>query len=270
VDRGTDFALEPARPPTVEDAGTVRYGSSADVPSRLDDPGLGLATIVLVATDWPDDATRTLVAVGEHAPAGTSVVVVADGASAEQGAALDALDESVEVVHTTERLGTGAAWNIGIRRSAGPVVIVLDTSIEATGDFVTPLVAALDDPSVAVTGGFGIASGDLRRFEEAPVGDVTAIEGYVMAFRRDDAASRGPVDERFRFYRNLDIWWSLVLRDEGEETPPRRALALELPVVRHEHRGWTSLPDAERDRHSKRNFYRIIDRFGSRRDLATG
>jgi cellulose synthase/poly-beta-1,6-N-acetylglucosamine synthase-like glycosyltransferase len=270
VDRGTDFALEPARPPTVEDAGTVRYGSSADVPSRLDDPGLGLATIVLVATDWPDDATRTLVAVGEHAPAGTSVVVVADGASAEQGAALDALDESVEVVHTTERLGTGAAWNIGIRRSAGPVVIVLDTSIEATGDFVTPLVAALDDPSVAVTGGFGIASGDLRRFEEAPVGDVTAIEGYVMAFRRDDAASRGPVDERFRFYRNLDIWWSLVLRDEGEETPPRRALALELPVVRHEHRGWTSLPDAERDRLSKRNFYRIIDRFGSRRDLATG
>jgi cellulose synthase/poly-beta-1,6-N-acetylglucosamine synthase-like glycosyltransferase len=270
VDRGTDFALEPARPPTVEDAGTVRFGSSADVPSRLDDPGLGLATIVLVATDWPDDATRTLVAVGEHAPAGTSVVVVADGASAEQGAALDALDESVEVVHTTERLGTGAAWNIGIRRSAGPVVIVLDTSIEATGDFVTPLVAALDDPSVAVTGGFGIASGDLRRFEEAPVGDVTAIEGYVMAFRRDDAASRGPVDERFRFYRNLDIWWSLVLRDEGEETPPRRALALELPVVRHEHRGWTSLPDAERDRLSKRNFYRIIDRFGSRRDLATG
>jgi cellulose synthase/poly-beta-1,6-N-acetylglucosamine synthase-like glycosyltransferase len=270
VDRGTDFALEPARPPTVEDAGTVRFGSSADVPSRLDDPGLGLATIVLVATDWPDDATRTLVAVREHAPAGTSVVVVADGASAEQGAALDALDESVEVVHTTERLGTGAAWNIGIRRSAGPVVIVLDTSIEATGDFVTPLVAALDDPSVAVTGGFGIASGDLRRFEEAPVGDVTAIEGYVMAFRRDDAASRGPVDERFRFYRNLDIWWSLVLRDEGEETPPRRALALELPVVRHEHRGWTSLPDAERDRLSKRNFYRIIDRFGSRRDLATG
>jgi cellulose synthase/poly-beta-1,6-N-acetylglucosamine synthase-like glycosyltransferase len=269
VDRGTDFALEPARPPTVEDAGTVRFGSSADVPSRLD-PGLGLATIVLVATDWPDDATRTLVAVREHAPAGTSVVVVADGASAEQGAALDALDESVEVVHTTERLGTGAAWNIGIRRSAGPVVIVLDTSIEATGDFVTPLVAVLDDPSVAVTGGFGIASGDLRRFEEAPVGDVTAIEGYVMAFRRDDAASRGPVDERFRFYRNLDIWWSLVLRDEGEETPPRRALALELPVVRHEHRGWTSLPDAERDRLSKRNFYRIIDRFGSRRDLATG
>jgi hypothetical protein len=91
-----------------------------------------------------------------------------------------------------------------------------------------------------------------------------------MAFRRDDAAERGPVDERFRFYRNLDIWWSLVLRDEGEGRPPRRAVALDLPLVRHEHRGWSSLPEAERDRLSKRNFYRIIDRFGTRRDLATG
>ena len=36
---------------------------------------------------------------------------------------------------------------------------------------------------------------------------------------------------------------------------------------RHDHRGWASLPDDERDRQSKRNFYRIIDRFGSRRDL---
>ena len=89
-----------------------------------------------------------------------------------------------------------------------------------------------------------------------------------MAFRRDDFAERGPLDERFRFYRNLDIWWSLVLRDEGEGEPPRRAVSLDgLPVVRHEHRGYTSLPDDERDRQSKRNFYRIIDRFGWRRDL---
>ena len=90
----------------------------------------------------------------------------------------------------------------------------------------------------------------------------------MQAFRRADYAARGPLDERFRFYRNLDIWWSLVLRDEGEGTAPRRAIRLDgLPAVRHEHRGYTSLPDDERDRQSKRNFYRIIDRYGSRRDL---
>ena len=86
-------------------------------------------------------------------------------------------------------------------------------------------------------------SDDLRKFEDAPPGDVDAIEGYCLAFRREDFAARGPFDERFRFYRNLDIWWSLVLRDEGEGRAPRRAVALaDLPPSRHEHRGYTSLP----------------------------
>ena len=58
------------------------------------------------------------------------------------------------------------------------------------------------------------------------------------------------------------------VRDEGADAPPRRAVALaNLPLARHEHRGYTSLPPDERDRQSKRNFYRIIDRFGWRRDL---
>ena len=132
------------------------------------------------------------------------------------------------------------------------------------------LVAALEDPTVAVAGPFGLVSDDLRTYEEPPAGtvDVVAIEGYAQAFRRSDYVARGPLDEHFAFYRNLDIWWSLVLRDEGEGQPPRRALAVPLPAERHEHRGWTSLPEAERERRSKRNFYRIIDRFGARRDLA--
>jgi cysteinyl-tRNA synthetase len=270
VDRGTDFALEPAAPPTVEEAGIVRYGSSAAVPSRLEEPSVGLATVVVVATDWPDDVARAVRGVRAHAPAEVSVVVVADGPSTEQDAALVDVSDAAEVIRTSERLGTGAAWAIGLRRAEAPVVVLLDASVEPTGDIVTPLVGALDDPTVGVAGGFGIASADLRHFEDAPAGDVTAVEGYVLAFRRSDAVARGPIDERFRFYRNLDIWWSLALRDEGEGRPPRRALAVDLPVRRHEHRGWTALPDAERDRLSKRNFYRIIDRFGPRRDLATG
>jgi hypothetical protein len=271
VDRGTDFALEPAHPSTVEDGGMVRFGASSAVPSRLAEADAGIATVIVVATDWPDDVTRALGGIRAHAPAATSIVVVADGPSAEQDAGLPAGDQDgLEVVRTSERLGTGAAWNVGIRRASGPVVIILDASVEPTGDIVTPLVAALADPTVGVAGGFGISSDDLRRFEDAGPGDVTAIEGYAIAFRREDAADRGPVDEHFRFYRNLDIWWSLVLRDEGEGTAPRRAVAVPIPATRHEHRGWTSLPEAERDRLSKRNFYRIIDRFGTRRDLATG
>ena len=275
IDRGTDFALSPAVPADVPEEGRTRYGASANVPSRLDETPIGVATVVLVATDWPDDLARALSGLAEHAPEGTSIVVVADSPSGEQAGALDVLEAgggsgglTTELVWTSERLGAGAALNAGVRRAEGPVVILLDTSVEPAGDFVTPLAEALDDPTVAVAGGWGIVSADLRRFEDAPPGDVDAIEAYALAFRRSDFAERGPLDERFRFYRNLDIWWSLVLRDQGERSAPRRAVALaDLPLAKHEHRGYKSLTPEERDRQSKRNFYRIIDRFGSRRDL---
>ena len=278
VDRGTDFALSPAAAADETDGGRVRYGSSRSVPSRLEEPPTGLATIILVATEWPDDLQRALDALRTTTPAGLSVVIVADGPSAAQADALETLAEAqpgddrqdppIEIVWTSERLGHAAALNAGMRRATAPVAVLLDTSVEPIGDVVSPLAHAFDDPSVAAAGGWGITSGDLRKFEDSPAGDVDAIEGYALAFRRADAAARGPLDEHFRFYRNLDIWWSLVLRDEGEGNTPRRAVRLDgLPAVRHEHRGYTSLPDDERDRQSKRNFYRIIDRFGSRRDL---
>jgi cellulose synthase/poly-beta-1,6-N-acetylglucosamine synthase-like glycosyltransferase len=258
----------------VTEADRTRYGKSRNVPSRLDEAPVGLATVVLIATDWPDDLARSLAGVRSSSPPGISIVIVADAPSPEQASALDAIENEpsgalpVEVVWTSERLGHGAALNVGLRRASGPIAILLDTSVEPTGDVVTPLVRALEDPTVAVTGGWGIVSGDLRKFDDAPAGDVDAIEGYCQAFRRVDYGERGPIDERFRFYRNLDIWWSLVLRDNGPGQSPRRAVSLQgLPLVRHEHRGYTRLSEDERDRLSKRNFYRIIDRFGSRRDL---
>ncbi len=275
VDAGLSYRLTRAHAPTVERGGLVRYGRSVDVPSRLQEPALGLASVVLVATDFAVELERCLASLVEHGPDGLQIVVVGDALDAEQEAALVALDAAdpgapgigTEVVVTSERLGHGAALNAGIRRAAAATVVCLDTSIELTGDAISPLVAALEEPDVAIAGPFGLASADLRQFEEA-AGEVDAVAGYCQAFRRADYTARGPLDEKFRFYRNLDIWWSLVLRDEGEDTAPRRAVALDrLPLLRHEHRGWTSLPEAERNRLSKRNFYRLLDRFGRRLDL---
>ncbi len=275
VDRGTDFALTPATPPDVHDADRVRYGSSASVPSRLDEPSVGIATVILVATDRPADLARALVGLRTHAPAGTSIVVVADGPTAGQEAALadpsvTDPDVPVEVVSTSEPLGLAAAINIGIRRATGPIVIALDTSAEPTGDIVTPLARALDDATVAIAGGWGAVSSDFRTFTDAPSGDADVINGYVQAFRRADVATYGLLDERFRTEAYLDVWWSLVLRDTGEGSEPRRAVAVaDLPLTIHDRTGPSSLDSGERDRQRKRNFYRVLERFGDRRDLLT-
>ena len=60
VDRGTDFRLEPASPPDVPDEAGMRFGRSESVPSRLGEPSTCPATVVLVATDRPDDLDRAL------------------------------------------------------------------------------------------------------------------------------------------------------------------------------------------------------------------
>ena len=57
VDAGTRYRLELASPPDVEVGGEIRYGRSDAVPSLLDAPAAGLATVVIVATP---DAGETL------------------------------------------------------------------------------------------------------------------------------------------------------------------------------------------------------------------
>ena len=231
--------------------------------------------MILTATDWPADLTRALAGLRATSPIGTSVVIVADGPSPEQEAALEQMDAAtsgdsmlVEVIWMSERSGLAAAANVGLRRAIGPIAILLDSSLEPTGDVVSPIVRALQDPTVAITGGWGIVSTDLRTFEDAPAGDVEVILGQCQAFRRADYTERGPLDEHLRIPRTLDIWWSLVLRERSEGESARRALRLDgLPISQHEHRGLPRLSDAERHRQSKRDFYRILDRFGDRRDL---
>jgi len=282
IDTGTLYDLERSAPPDVVADGVVRFGSSASVPSRLDEATTGIATVILVATDWPSDLARAQRSLLRHAPSGTQVVIVANAPSDEQTAALEAIDDrdaaaaglTTEIVRTAVRLGHAAALNAGIRRAAARVVMVLDTSVEPEGDLVSALAAALEDDTVAIAGAFGVVSDDLRSFADAAPGtvDVDAIEGYAMAFRRTDYVARGPLDEHFVFYRNLDIWWSLVLRDQGEhdpdDAPPRRAVRVtSVQVVRHEQREWGGMPAGQRDRLSKKNYYRVLKRFASRRDL---
>jgi len=311
IDRGVRFELSRAHPPDVSDGDRTRYGHSGAVPSRLGEPPRGVATVVLVATDWPDDLARAIDAILGTAPTGTSIVVAADDPSAEQASALeqrsagsggDPIGEAeairdakadadldmataaradedaspgsdqgppLEVVWTSGRLGQAAALNCAIRRASAGIVVILDSSVEATGDVLMPLVRALDDKAVAVAGAVGLTTGDLRHFDEAPPGDVDAVEASCMAFRRAEYGERGPLDEHFRHDRNLDVWWSLVLRDEGPDAAPRRAVALDLPLRRHPRRDRHGVSEGERERLSRRNLYRIIDRFGKRQDLAS-
>jgi cysteinyl-tRNA synthetase len=87
-----------------------------------------------------------------------------------------------------------------------------------------------------------------------------------MAFRRADAQAVQGFDPKFRFYRIADIDFSFRLRDKGG----RAVVVPGLPIERYEHRLWEATASAERDRLSRRNFYRFLDKWGKREDLLVG
>ena len=114
-----------------------------------------------------------------------------------------------------EGTGWAAARNAGLRRSLGRIVLAVDGSVEPAGQVFGPLEEMLADPTVGVCGPFGIVSRDLRSFEESDGPDVDAIEGYLMAMRREVLQLAGLFGERFRWYRTADIEYSFRVKDRG-------------------------------------------------------
>ena len=236
------------------------------LPSLLAEPAEVEASVQVVADEHPQDLERLLRGLTAHPPqAGWELVIVANAPDFDLSAPIAAAgipDEPI-VLSSDGRLGWADARTLGLSRSRGAVTILLDTSLEPTGDFVTPLLAAFEDPAVGIAGGWGVTSRDGRQFEDAPPGEVDAVEGYCVAIRREALRAVGGFDRRFRFYRNADLDFSFAVRDAGW-----RAVRTDpLPLRQHEHRGYTSLPEGERDRLSKRNFYRFLDHWGDRPDL---
>jgi len=174
----------------------------------------------------------------------------------------DRWPEGTDVVRLDSELGWAAGRNAGLRRAVGRVVVLVDGSVEAEAQILDPLVAALEDQAVGITGPFGIVTDDLREFHESRGPEVDAVEGYLMAFRRELVQKGLRFDERFKFYRTSDIELSFRVKAMG-----LRATVTSIPVGRHEHRMWANTPEDERARLSKRNFYRFLDRWRGRTDL---
>jgi Glycosyl transferase family 2 len=229
-----------------------------DVMSVLDEPPTADVSVQWVVEGWPEDVARALAGFRANEGGRDVQYVVADVTETDPAV----YGDGVEVLEVETGTGWGAARNAGLRRSRGRIILAMDGSVEPAGDVFGPLEAALGDPSVGVAGPFGISTEDLREFHDSDGPEVDAIEGYLMAFRRDVIRDVGLFDEKFRWYRTADIECSFRIKDAG-----MRALRVDVPATKHEHRMYHATPEAERDRLSKRNFYRFLERFRGRYDL---
>jgi hypothetical protein len=212
---------------------------------------------------WPEDVVRLLAALaaGGAAPDAEQVVVDVGETGVTPADLLPPGSEwsagRVRVVRVGEPLGHAQAWNVAARRARGRLLVFVEPSLEFGPGVLKALAQALDDPAVGVAGPFGLGTSDMRQFEEAEGAAAVALE-YLVAVRRVDQGRLGEMDIAFRYYRNLDIDYSYQVRAAGLEV---RQVAVE-GIVKHSHRLWESTEPEERERLSKKNFNRFLDRWG--------
>ena len=227
VDEAAGSRLERLEAPKGPAADTPVRLRPQDVASVLGQPTVADISVQWIVEGWPHDVVRGIESFRRFDGGRRVQHVVADVAGIDP----DGMPEEVEVLLLTLGTGFAAARNAGLRRARGRTVLLVDGSVEATGDLFAPLERALADPQVGLAGPFGIVTGDLHEFESSPgVGTrraVDAIEGYLIALRRDLLTSVGMLDEHFRFYRSCDIEYSFRVKDAGFDT-----VVVDLPLHR--------------------------------------
>lgn len=265
VDRGPDFALEPAVPRDIVVDGRLLYGAPERVPSLLDTPA---------------HPGITLLAVGAATIAADVALPTVRAVDAADDAVPEGEDRGNEVVRVAGAPSLGELVEAGLRRVPTEwVVVVLAAPGGAASADPGPLLAALAGDvaaDVAAVGSFGARTSDLHRFVAVVEGAPDLLLAGPIAARRDDLAALAPLERRIVSADRFAQWLSLALRrDAGGEEPggdgsggsdsdedgpaPRRAIVIPGADAGLQER---RAREASDDHLAKRDFYRVIDRFG--------
>ncbi len=227
----------------------------------LDQPDLYDFSINLLAQNSRSDLERCLNSLQRHgADRKLEVVIIDNGSTDDTLAYLRNLAQSgladkqmgLQIIFADHNLGFGNGRNVTTQASRGRNIVWLDTSIELNGNIWDELERVLAEETTGIAGPYGLATTDLREFQETTGAEADAIEGYLIAFRRELWSQFGPVDEKFRFYRLMDIYFSLFFKAGGYRAVTTPEVAAR--IIKHPHREWYSLSEDEQRTKSKKNF----------------
>ena len=252
--------------PSIETDGKL-YRTVRQFPSQLDEADLCTFSVNILAQNNCEQTRRCVESVLRFAGDTSLEIILVDNAS-QDGIDLWAevfkRDEPrLRVLRASRVMGAAEARNIGLKRSRGRYILLLDSNVELTGDIFTPLEKTFKDHKVGLTGLRGLCTDDLRHFKESEQIEVEVVDGFCMAFRRTLLKQAGLFDERYRFPQYMDVDFSFAIRETGAHavrTPY-------LPIMCHGGQLNSGMSDAECTRLTKRNFYRYLQKWGDRDDL---
>ena len=128
--------------PSIEIDGTV-YRTARQIPSLLDEADRCTFSVNILAQNGIEQTRRCIESVLRFAGNTSIEIILVDNAS-QDGTDLWATtlryqEPRLHVLHTTRRMGAAEARNIGLKQSRGRYILLLDVSVELTGDIFTRL-----------------------------------------------------------------------------------------------------------------------------------
>jgi len=252
--------------PSVEVDGVV-YRTARQVPSLLNDPDRCEFSVTIIVNTSFEEAKRCVESVLRCMGTREVEILMVNNRSLDELEIwfrdLQSGDSRLHLLNSSRPLGEAEARNVALKQSRGKFILLLDTSVELTGDVFAPIEETLSGANVGITGYKGLSTEDLHHFEESSEAEVEAIDELCMAFQRKLLNKSGLFDESYRYAYYMAIDFNFAVRDSGV----RAVVTPNLAMKSHPQMQDTMLSDAERTRLRKRNFYRFLDKWGGREDL---
>ena len=128
----------------------------------------------------------------------------------------------------------------------------------------SPAIAEADKGYVAVgwKGGLINLDDEWRSVDDKGDGEVDVLFSYFMIVNRQFAIDAGGANTSATYYRNADLEMTLSLRAHGG-----KLLQMALPLTQGRHHGYHDVDSEYRDKNSKKNYQRLLDRFRGRNDI---
>ena len=169
--------------------------------------------VVIPVYNAPELVRRCIESLYKHVEHRIGRVIVHDNASGEETARmLDDLSHArLDVHHAAENTGFGSGVNQGVARASTPLVLVLNSDVEAHDDFVPPLIHALNaEPDmIAVSpSGSEFRGYDLSRYVMRSDCVISYnLWGYAFLMRRSLFQETGGFDEKFGlgYFEDVDL-----------------------------------------------------------------
>jgi len=221
----------------------------------------GSIRICLIAEGFIEDLLKCVLAIQKYTD--TPISIHANGKS-------NWLDEKLfnsnQISLTQEKnpLGWGNLVNNFLEKFSEDFLVIMDPSTIFIGDAISKSLESLNSgfQGVGWKGGLVNIEDEWRSTEDKGPGEVDVLFSYFFALDRRFAITAGGANPSAKYYRNADLELSLAIRAAGG-----KLIQTDLPLEQGKHHGYYDVEPEYREKNSKKNYQRILDRFRGKNEI---